>query len=119
MFDIRDDYCIEIRQEIESNGGKFYFFKCDITNEKELNNALEKSKDIADKLDIMINNVGIANLKYFSDTSIEEINTIMNVNFLSHALVLKKILPRMIKAKAGHIISISSVAYLVPGIKMY
>ncbi|MCP5063022.1 MAG: SDR family oxidoreductase [Ignavibacteriae bacterium] len=62
------------------------------------------------EIDCLINNAGISAFKSFTDTSLEEIQNIIDVNLLGSIYATKAVLPEMIKRKSGTIINILSVA---------
>ena len=62
------------------------------------------------EIDCLINNAGISAFKSFTDTSLDEIQNIINVNLLGSIYTTKAVLPEMIKRKSGTIINILSVA---------
>lgn len=75
--------------------------------------AVERSvKAVASKygrVDILINNAGIAQQKLFSDLSPQEISLMLDTNLKGAMLVTKAIIPYMVSEKYGRIINISSV----------
>jgi len=62
------------------------------------------------EIDCLINNAGISAFKSFADTSLDEIQNIIDVNLLGSIYTTKAVLPEMIKRKSGIIINILSVA---------
>ncbi len=84
-------------------------FKADISSPKDveamINYAISKYK----KIDVLINNAGIASNGLLQDLSLEEWNHLFEVNVTGTFLVTREILPHMISEKAGKIINISSV----------
>ena len=61
---------------------------------------------------------GIANMKFIHETSLEEIQSVINVNLMGSVYMMNKVIPIMIKQTKGHIINISSACEFIPGIKM-
>ena len=62
-----------------------------------------------DKFDILINNAGINNIKYFDAFNPKEIDEMLNINLVNLTLITKGLLNNMIKKKWGRIINIASV----------
>jgi short-subunit dehydrogenase len=60
--------------------------------------------------DILINNAGTYTPGNSMDTSDEDFNKMMNLNFYSAYYLTKKLLPAMMKQKRGHIFNICSIA---------
>ena len=61
------------------------------------------------KIDILINNAGIAEHKMFSDVTDEDWNKMINTNLYSVFCTIQEVLPDMIHRKEGCIINISSI----------
>jgi len=60
--------------------------------------------------DILVNNAGTYTPGNSMDTSDEDFNKMMNLNFYSAYYLTKKLLPAMMKQKRGHIFNICSIA---------
>lgn len=70
----------------------------------EVTNLISKLNDI----DILINNVGVFELKHFEDIEDEDWYQIFEINVMSGIRLSKKLLPQMLQKKSGKIIFISS-----------
>lgn len=88
--------------------------KCDITDRADVSTLVESAINKFSKIDILINNAGIIRPALFEDCSYENIDTQMKVNFMGAVNCTKEALEVMIPAKRGHIVTISSLAGLVP-----
>lgn len=62
-----------------------------------------------DRLDVLVNNAGIAHIGLLSDMSVEEWQRMMNVNLNSLFYTCKLAIPLMLREHAGNIVNISSV----------
>lgn len=76
----------------------------DFANKDEVTNLLDKLGDI----DILVNNVGIFELKSFDAIDDEDWYRIFNINVMSAIRLSKRILPQMLHKNTGRIIFISS-----------
>ncbi|WP_289662091.1 SDR family NAD(P)-dependent oxidoreductase [Flavobacterium panacagri] len=86
--------------------------KADFGKKDEVTNLLNQLNDI----DILINNVGIFDLKDFEDIEEEDWYKIFEINVLSSIRLSKKLLPQMLEKKTGRIIFISSESGVnIPG----
>ncbi len=66
----------------------------------------EKLPDVT--VDVLVNNAGIGKFKTVMDLSMEEVQEMLDVNFLSLVTITKLLLPKMIEQGSGHIINIAS-----------
>ncbi|WP_312393768.1 SDR family oxidoreductase [Chryseobacterium sp.] len=84
----------------------------DFSNKEEVNNLLEQLHDI----DILINNVGIFELKDFENISDDEWLNIFEINVMSAVRLSRHIFPKMVEKNWGRILFISSESGVnVPG----
>jgi short-subunit dehydrogenase len=88
--------------------------KCDITDRADVKKLVESAVNKFSKIDILINNAGIIRPALFEDCSYEDIDAQMKVNFMGAVNCSKEVMAVMIPAKQGHIVTISSLAGLVP-----
>jgi short-subunit dehydrogenase len=88
--------------------------KCDITDRTDVKKLVESAVNKFSKIDILINNAGIIRPALFKDCSYEDIDAQMRVNFMGAVNCTKEVVAEMIPAKQGHIVTISSLAGLVP-----
>ena len=64
-------------------------------------------------IDVLINNAGIGFVRSTEQATLDDVNRIMDVNFMSVVRTCKAVIPLMRKARSGHIINITSVGGLV------
>ncbi len=95
-------------KEIIDEGGKAFFVKGDVTEEKDVRNVIDKTISRFGKVDVLVNNAGIGLRKYLWETEVEEFEEVMNVNVKGVFLYMKNLIPRI--KDGGLIINISSGA---------
>lgn len=84
----------------------------DFSSKEEVNNLL----NLLNNIDILINNVGIFELKDFSAISDEDWYTIFEINVMSSVKLSRHLLPKMLEKNWGRIIFISSESGInIPG----
>lgn len=84
----------------------------DFGKKEEVDKLIQKLNDI----DILINNVGIFELKNFEDLEDEDWYTFFEINVMSSIRLSKKLLPSMLNKKSGRILFISSESGVnIPG----
>lgn len=82
--------------------------KTDITNEEEIKNMVEESIKNFKKIDVLINNAGIAIDTTFEEKTKENFMKILDTNLIGPFLLSKYVGEYMLKEKQGCIINISS-----------
>ena len=66
---------------VESNGGKAIAIQADAADAKAINAAIEKTVATLGRLDVLVNNAGTAIPKPFEQTTLEEIDQMIDLNF--------------------------------------
>lgn len=100
----------DIVQDLEDCDGIVEMFKADISNRDEVNGMLEYAVREFGKIDVLVNNAGICDVKLFTEMKEEEWDNIMNVNLKGVYNVTQAALKySMLKEKDGSIINISSI----------
>ena len=84
-------------------------FKANVSKRNEVKHMVEYVLNEYGKIDVLINNAGIAEPKLFTDVTDEDWNRIIENNLYSAFCTTQEILPNMIHNKNGCIINISSV----------
>ena len=84
--------------------------KFDISKHDEIENFIEKCNEIlGNKIDVLINNAGIARDNLSIRMKDEEWNKVIDINLTSTFLLSKNTIKKMLKNKKGKIINITSV----------
>jgi len=83
----------------------------DITIEKEIEKTINQIIAKTEKIDILINNAGITGKTgSITETSVEEMDRVYNLNLRAVFLMCKNIIPHMLKRNYGRIVNIASIA---------
>src|SRR5256884_7734357 len=82
----------------------------DVTDASQVTRLVEQTLDMFGRVDVLVNNAGIAWSKPFEKLSIEQIAQIANVNLLGTLLLTRAMLPGMLERRRGSIISVAPVA---------
>ncbi len=81
----------------------------DVTQETDCENLIEKTVQHFGKIDILINNAGIAMRGLFKDTKLDVIKKVMDVNFWGTVYCTKFALPYLLQTK-GSVVGVISIA---------
>ncbi len=85
-----------------------YPLELDVTNKQSVKKAVKQIITKFKKIDILINNAGIAEYGKVADVDYVHFETQIKTNLLGTICCTKEVLPYMIKQKSGKIINISS-----------
>ncbi len=92
-------------------GIKVYSLRFDIRDHKAVEEAIEQLPAAWRKIDILINNAGLAvGLSRIQDGLIEDWERMINTNIKGLLYISRQIMPLMIARQSGHIINIGSIA---------
>ncbi len=83
----------------------------DIRNRSEVEEKLEQLPTNWKKIDVLINNAGLASgLNHFDEGSIEDWERMIDTNVKGLLYITRTLAPQMVRRKEGHIINIGSTA---------
>lgn len=99
---------IETANEI-NNITSATFITCDITKPDQINQMIEKTISEYGKIDVLVNNAGIAIDKRFENMTLDQWERVISVNLTGAFNCTKAVIDHMEKQGGGNIINISSV----------
>jgi 3-oxoacyl-[acyl-carrier protein] reductase len=105
---------------IESSGGKAVAIQADATDPKAVQAAVDKTVSLLGRLDVLVNNAGTAIAKKFEETTLEELDQVINLNIRGVFVTTQAALKQM--NNGGRIISIGSCVgerMMTPGLVSY
>jgi NAD(P)-dependent dehydrogenase (short-subunit alcohol dehydrogenase family) len=104
-----------VGSKIEKDGAKTLCFQTDVSKEVQVNHMVAETIKEWGKIDILVNNVGIAGpTKAVWEITFDEWNKTIMVNLGGTFLFTKAVVPKMIQKKYGRIINLSSVVFKNP-----
>lgn len=84
----------------------------DVTDQEQVNEAVQKSIETFGQLDVLINNAGIGYFSSVEESVEEETRKMFEINFWGLMNMTNAVLPAMRNQKSGHIINFSSIGGL-------
>lgn len=108
------DEAKSLQDELKEKNIKIDIFKADVSKRSEVKELINFVLSKYGRIDVLINNAGIAQEKLFQDITDEDWNNIININLYSVFCVTQEAIQSMINNKSGLIINISSI-YSVSG----
>ncbi len=110
----RIDRLQSLAAKIQDAGGEAIAVPVDIVNPDEVDNMVQTSIDLYDRIDILFNNAGIGRVGWFEEHEPDrDIDLLIKVNLIGTMRVTRMVLPHMMARREGHIINMISVAGLV------
>ncbi|MCJ7577849.1 MAG: glucose 1-dehydrogenase [candidate division Zixibacteria bacterium] len=114
VTDILDKEGQKVVKEIKNNGGMALFWHLDVSNEKEVQKVFADIHNKLGKIDVLVNNAGIAGVsKPTHEITEEEWDKVMAVNVKGVFFCTKHVIPFMKKTGDGSIINLSSIYGIV------
>ncbi|MFL6602437.1 MAG: SDR family NAD(P)-dependent oxidoreductase [Steroidobacteraceae bacterium] len=110
LVDRHEGQAEETRKKIESLGGEAFAAAGDVTARDDCARFVLETVRRYGRLDILVNNVGVATPVPLDAPDEEAWSRVMNVNLTSAMLMCRYAIPAMIKNGGGSIINISSIA---------
>ncbi len=96
-------------EKFEHHERNLFPIKVDITNEKDVENAISKGIDKFGQIDVVVNNAGYNLLGNIEEISDVEFRKTMDVNFFAMTHIIRNVLPYLRKQQSGHIINTASM----------
>ena len=99
----------EAAQKLKEEEPNIEIFKANVSKREETKNMINFILEKYGRIDVLINNAGIAQNKLFTEVTDEEWEQVINQNLYSTFCMTQEALPSMIHEKKGCIINISSI----------
>ena len=109
----REQWLHEAERHLRGRGIDCAALVCDVSESDQVDRAVTNVVDRFGRIDILVNNAGISWGEPMETMPLAKWHAVMNVNATGCFLMSRAVGPHMIKAGAGAIVNISSVAGLV------
>ncbi len=90
------------------------YVACDVTSDQAVANAVREVLAKAGRVDLLVNNAGVGLIGAAEESSLEQAQSIFDVNLFGAIRMTKAVLPLMRQQRSGRIINISSVLGIIP-----
>jgi NAD(P)-dependent dehydrogenase (short-subunit alcohol dehydrogenase family) len=108
--DIQTDLAEQVAKGLRDRGLEAFNLPLDITNEQQIEAAIQKIIDQHGKIDVLVNNAGTDLTVAIEELSVADWDRIINVNLRAPFILAKTIFPLMKQQGGGHIVNIASTA---------
>jgi NAD(P)-dependent dehydrogenase (short-subunit alcohol dehydrogenase family) len=114
ILDLHDDTGEALAKELQGNGSKARYWRCDVSREADIARVFSEVADAFGRLDILVNNAGVAGANKPTDQLTEtEWDFVQAINVKGVFFGVKHAVPLMRRAGGGSIINLSSIYGLV------
>ena len=95
-------------------GGRFEMLKLDLKSDESVQSCVTGLISRTGRIDVLVNNAGVAFFGGIEETSIDEAKALFEVNFFGMARMINAVLLGMRQRKSGLIINVGSLAAMMP-----
>lgn len=94
---------------IKENHGYGITLQGDISNNKHINNIVNKIGESFGRLDILVNNAGVSKVGLFMDFSLDDIDSLIGINFLAPMKLTNRLMDLLRNSKNPSVVNVSSI----------
>jgi NAD(P)-dependent dehydrogenase (short-subunit alcohol dehydrogenase family) len=102
----------QVVKEIEAAGGEAVAVHASVAEEAGAESIIQTAIDAFGKIDVVVNNAGIAAPDWFEDTPLDRVRKMVEVHYFGTVYVTRAAWPHMIEAGSGRIVNTCSEAAL-------
>ena len=84
--------------------------KLDVTDHKEIAEAVKEAEEKFGQIDVLVNNAGIGYFAAIEEGEDDEVRRLFDINFFGLSRMIQKVLPGMRQKRRGLIVNIASIA---------
>jgi NAD(P)-dependent dehydrogenase (short-subunit alcohol dehydrogenase family) len=110
-----------VAAEVTAAGGEGLAIACDVTDAASVAAAAAEVAGRWQRLDVLVNNAGIAGSGTVVETPEDDWRRIMEVNLFGVVTVCRAFVPALVRTGAGHVVNVASAAGFIspPGVAAY
>ncbi len=95
---------------VAAHPGRVHALPLDVTDDVSVAAAVDSALGLVDGIDVLLNNAGIGLFSTIEESGTEDARAVMEANFWGAARVTTALLPHFRERRAGHILTVSSIA---------
>lgn len=104
----RDSHVVEAAKELDSNGFDAVGIECDVTDEGQVQGAVEQADRLWGRLDVVVNNAGVTTIDTLDDLPVSDWRKVIEVNTTAPFIVIKAAAPLLRKSESGVVLNAAS-----------
>lgn len=113
LLDVNEENLQRVAAGLREKGARVFTSRCDVSNEDDVRASIDGALAEFGRIDILLNNAGIAVGGGVHNMAVEDWDRAMEINVRGVFLVSKYVVPLMREQKYGKIVNMSSVNALV------
>jgi 3-hydroxybutyrate dehydrogenase len=113
LTDLNGEQVVVSAKELNDAGLQAIGLKCDVTQEQEIVEVIQHTKEKYGRIDILINNAGLQHVAHIEEFPTEKYELLIKVMLVAPFMTIKHVLPIMKKQQFGRILNISSINGLI------
>lgn len=113
LVDINEAGLRDVARTIEGYGRRATPLVADLALESEIKRVADAALEAEGRIDILYNNAGVALAEELKDTTPEDWEWLVNINFWAPIRLTQRLLPQMLERRSGHVVTTASLAGLM------
>jgi 3-oxoacyl-[acyl-carrier protein] reductase len=100
---------LELKEQLKKKHLAVQVFQADVSVRRQVAEMVRQTHELYGRIDVLVNNAGIAQTKLFTDITERDWNRMFDINIKGMFHCAQEVLPQMIHDRRGRIINISSI----------
>jgi len=111
------DEAEKVAADLRAKGGRAIGMGCDVSKEEDVKKSIDATVKEFGKLDTLINNAGIVDVKWLHEYTSEDFDRVMNINVKSIFFAFKHAYEHLIKNEKSYVVNVASISSVVAQLK--